>query len=932
MIRLLFALAFVVVLALPAGGQTVTGTTGAINGTVTDATKALLPGVSVTLTGPALMGNATAMSDTNGAFRFAAIPPGDYTLTFELAGFRTVARGGIHVGVGFTATVNTEMSPGNVAETVTVTGASPVVDTSTTNIVTRFEAEKLASLPGGRDFWAVVAQVPAVKMDRVDVGGNNALTQQSFTSYGLASSTGLNRNDVEGIRAGASNGSSADLYYTDYGSFAEIAVKAVGNTASMSSPGVLGQFVSKSGGNAYHGNIYADYQSEAMQATNIDDRQIAAGLQGAPGFDVRDLNRMEYFRDFNADLGGYVKKDRLWWYGAYRYTQTSQRYPNLIDEAQKSWNPVYTTKWTYNLDSRQKVIGYYQYTNKRQPDYLFGSTEIVTADALPDSAFPVKVMKGEYNATFGDSMFLEVRAGAYISDFTTNTKSSAPRVEDTGANTASGGVDSGKLTRSRPQVNGSLNYFRNGWGGTHTLKFGGEIMLDNLTDPFFGFGHPSNSVSYLNNGTATQVDLYLGQNISKSGLWTYAAYVDDSFQLNRRMTLVLGLRLDRYAPFLPEQDGPTGQHFDKVDPILTWNNWGPRLGLSTDLAGDGKTVVKVNYGQFWFYPSVNFGNGVNPNPSGWFIRYPWTDFNRNGHWDAAEEDRSVVLSVAGGSAATQMDPQLENSYVRQLSAYVEREVAAGFGVRSGVVWNGRRNPYGSVNVNRPLSAYSDPIDVQDPGPDGRLSTADDGDTITAYNLAPDALARGVTNLTRNLERSDADFYTLELAANKRESNRWSLLASFAYTWSQDAALGTGANFTPNQLINTDGDQNRFTTWQGKVSGTADLPKDFRLVPILRFQSGDPFGRTFVQRLNYGTATIKAEPRHAERGPNVTVFDLRTEKVFRPWGVRVVSFFDIYNIFNSNAEQVLTTSSGSSWLRPIAITPPRIARIGARLQW
>ena len=497
-------------------------------------------------------------------------------------------------------------------------------------------------------------------MDRVDVGGNNALTQQAFSSYGLASSTGLNRNEVEGIRAGASNGTSADLYYTDYGSFAEIAVKAVGNSASMSAPGVLGQFVSKSGGNAYHGNLYADYQSEALEATNISEEQVAMGLQGAPGFDVQDLNRMEYFRDFNVDLGGYIKKDKLWWYGAYRYTQTSQRYPNLIDEAQKSWNPVYTTKWTYNVDARQKLIGYFQYTNKRQPDYLFGSTTILKSDALPDSYFPVKVMKGEYNASIGSATFAEVRVGAYISDFTTKHKSTAPRIEDSGANTASGGVAGGKLTRSRPQINGSLSYFKDGWGGSHTFKVGGEVMKDNLTDPFPGYGNPSNSVSMLNNSVPTQVDLYLGPNVSKSGLWTYAAYADDSFRINQRVTLSLGLRLDRYVPLLPDQDGPTGtQHFNEVNPIIVWNNIGPRIGVSVDLLGDAKTVVKANYGTFWFYPSVNFGNGVNPNPSGWNVRYPWTDTNRNGFWDPGEENRSVVLSRRGGSAATAMDPDLQ---------------------------------------------------------------------------------------------------------------------------------------------------------------------------------------------------------------------------------------------------------------------------------
>jgi hypothetical protein len=145
-------------------------------------------------------------------------------------------------------------------------------------------------------------------------------------------------------------------------------------------------------------------------------------------------------------------------------------------------------------------------------------------------------------------------------------------------------------------------------------------------------------------------------------------------------------------------------------------------------------------------------------------------------------------------------------------------------------------------------------------------------------------------------------------------------------------LGAGNNFTPNVFINADEGVNKFTSWQAKVSGTLDLPMELRVIPIVRHQSGDAFGRVFQQRFNYGTASIKAKPRDAQRGPNVTVFDLRTEKSLRMWGARLVGFFDIYNIFNTNAEQVLTTSSGASWLRPIAITPPRIARIGARLQW
>src|SRR5262245_35494295 len=129
----LLALVFVAASGI-ARAQTVSPTAGAINGTVTDATKAVLPGVTVTLSGPAVMGTPTAVTDQKGFFHLSSLSPGDYRLRFELSGFGAVTRDGIHVSLGFTATVNVEMSPGSVAETITVSGASPVVDLQATNV------------------------------------------------------------------------------------------------------------------------------------------------------------------------------------------------------------------------------------------------------------------------------------------------------------------------------------------------------------------------------------------------------------------------------------------------------------------------------------------------------------------------------------------------------------------------------------------------------------------------------------------------------------------------------------------------------------------------------------------------------------------------------------------------------------------------------
>ena len=383
------ALCFIAVnVRVSAAAQTVTATTGAVNGIVTDSTKAVVPGVTVSLSGPSLMTTRTTLTDEAGAYRFSAVPTGDHTLTFELAGFGTIVREGIHVGLGFTATVNVEMSPGAVSDSVTVSG-SPVVDLSSTDVTTHFDSEKLASLPGARDFFAIVANTPGVALSKMDVGGNSALSLQEYTAYGLRATTGVNRNEVEGIRVGGANGAN-DNYLSDFASFAEIAITAVGHTAAMPVPGTLGQYVSKSGGNAYHGSLYADFQNDALEATNIDDDQIARGVSGGPGLDARDVNRLQRFRDFNADVGGYLKKGQ----GVVVRARTAPRRSNsdtrgCSTRRARSRPTVETGKVTYLLSPRQKLVGYLQHETFEQSSFFAASTSqpIETSDALPSLVF-----------------------------------------------------------------------------------------------------------------------------------------------------------------------------------------------------------------------------------------------------------------------------------------------------------------------------------------------------------------------------------------------------------------------------------------------------------------------------------------------------------------------------------------------------------------
>ena len=264
--RVLLALAAAVLLAVPSayaqgGGAS---STGSISGEVKDEQGGLLPGVTVSATSPAQIGTLTAVTNEAGIYRFPSVPPGEYALTYELAGFGPVKREAIRITLGFNAQVNVNLRVAALQETVTVSGESPVIDTSATRVQTNFDQQQLASLPNARDMWSLLATTPSVTLNRVDVGGATMGTQTTYFAYGYS---GQNRPLVEGINT--TEGTSAAGFYLDYGSFEEVFIGAAANSAEMPSSGVLTQFVSKSGGNTPSLSVYYDMEDDASRAATL---------------------------------------------------------------------------------------------------------------------------------------------------------------------------------------------------------------------------------------------------------------------------------------------------------------------------------------------------------------------------------------------------------------------------------------------------------------------------------------------------------------------------------------------------------------------------------------------------------------------------------------------------------------------------------------
>lgn len=394
----------------------VSATTGAINGKVTDDTGGVLPGVTVTVSSPSMQGTRTDVTNEEGSYRFPAVPPGDYKLQYELAGFGTVVREGVRVSLGFTATINIELKVASLQETVTVTGESPVVDVTSTTSATNFGEQKLASLPNARDFWTVLAAAPAVVLTRIDVGGSAAGTQTGYAVYDTKEDQ--HRPMVEGIVN--TEGTNAAGFYYDYGSIDEVAIQTKGHTAEMPWPGVWSNFVAKSGGNEYHGKTYADYQNKAIQQRNIDNSAtfLCPGRR-CGNLQPSDLNRLESYYDLNGDIGGYVKKDRLWWYGSLRDQNIKVLVPNFPVGPFETGLRNITGKATYALSQNNKLSAYGMWGLKSQPNrldtYLVGPTAArhTSADSTWKQRYWAHTYKLGYETVLNDQTFVELRTGQF---------------------------------------------------------------------------------------------------------------------------------------------------------------------------------------------------------------------------------------------------------------------------------------------------------------------------------------------------------------------------------------------------------------------------------------------------------------------------------------------------------------------------------------
>jgi hypothetical protein len=924
--------------------------TGSIAGVVTDSSNAILPGVTVSVSGEKLIGGLqTQATDASGSYRFDRLPPGSYHVRFELQGFKSLDRADIVVDATFVAAVNAKLEVGSVSETVTVTGESPTVDTRSNLQQTVMNQDILEGVPSGRDPWSVAKIIPGVQVSTYDVGGTQSIQQSSLSSHGS------NTNDVSYNIDGATvnwpgNGGGATMLYYDQGMFEEVNYMTSAIPAEVLVGGVSINMVTKDAGNKWRGNALYTFSSGCLSPTSpqpgcLESDNSQPAIQANPKF-LGNPTQTTY--DFNLAGGGALVQDRLWVNGAIRRWIVNKlvnaRNPDGTQAVDDNTLKNYSGKAVFAPSSNQKLMFSYNWNNK-----IRGHRRDTPPNIVPDIAALVQTnpasstqakYTGIHNKTVFESSF-SIMKGETDYAYQPGTPPTAVRLEDSVLDTANFAAQrQEEQPNSRIEFDNIVSYSKTGWGGDHLFKGGVQFArlyfddrYDVLNDMYliYNNGKPVSVREYNTPTEGINIDRVLG------------LFAQDSWTVASRLTLNLGMRFDHNVGILPAQSTPGGQFvgpfsIPESTPIrqnlAVW-----RIGLAFDPAGDGRTAFKASASRYALQVGIDRVTNVNP-LSVAFRTCPWTDPNNDGIAEPGEIQTSQCTAFPGPAIhyAGPDGPRWPHS--DEFTAGVEREVIRD--MRVGVMYYHRtnRDQIGPRNTAVPSSDYT-PVTVNVPnGPNGPTS-------VTVYNLASASYLPLSSIVFDNQPYLDTTYNGVEFTAAKRLSHRWQMVAGLTVGKNSGGlnAGGTGTGqSTANSADLNDPNNTLYPTgivgYDSKVafrlSGSYELPYQILVAGSLVSNGGFPYvstysvTRTVLPSLVRTSQTVFLSDRGDERQPPVTLVDLRFSRAFKFWqSRRIVPQIDIFNLFNSAslAPGGLNPAVGSTYLYPSAINAPRIARVG-----
>jgi hypothetical protein len=617
-----------------------------IAGEVKDTSGAVLPGVTVEASSPALIEKVrTAISDSNGRYRIEDLRPGEYTVTFTLPGFTTTRREQLIVGGTGVITVDADMRVGGVQETITVTGETPVVDITSTKREITLDNETMRALPSVRSYSYLLTTVPGLQTNV-----NNVNSGPVFAIFPIHGGRGVeSRLTVDGMNiSNPPGGNQPPNYVADIGNAQEVTMTTSGGLGESETAGLTMNIVPKQGGNSMSGLFFVSGFGEKMQSDNYTDELKNRGaIQPTP------LTRVY---DVNAAVGGPVVKDRAWYYFSARVQGSRQNILNTFYNQNagiaSAWTYVpdlsrpafydrtwenYTPRITWQASQRNKFSFSWdeQYVcRKCTGTASFSGSPVPNTSPEADGKgefSPQRVQSGRWSSPLTNKLLLEAGFGTTYYQWAGKENDPNPThdlVRVVGLNTPVI-PGSAPVTVTYRSQNWYENYTRgSNWAasasyvtGSHSAKVGYQGnywrddrgMFANTTSTAYTFlwdadnlrPNPSSITMYAN---GYQVNARARQD---------SFYVQDQWTLNR-LTLQGALRYDHPWSWFPETTEPAsrffpGATFEKADGVTGYNDITPRMGAAYDLFGNGKTALKVNLGKYLQGASVsNLGYGSNP--------------------------------------------------------------------------------------------------------------------------------------------------------------------------------------------------------------------------------------------------------------------------------------------------------------------------------
>jgi Carboxypeptidase regulatory-like domain/TonB-dependent Receptor Plug Domain len=987
--------------------------TGEIFGRVTDESGAVLPGVQVTITSPGLLQPLYAVTSDTGSFQFPRLEVGTYTVKFELPGFKTVVKEGIQVTVGFNANVSTVLGVSTVQETVTVTGESPIVDTKQTGTKQTFTLEQLQSVPSARDPWVILQQTAGIAMDRENIGGNMSGQQSNYVSRGANPTN--NKWSLDGVDITDMSATGASPSYYDFDAFQEMTINTGGVDVTQQTGGVGINLVTKSGGDSFRGSARFYNTNDAFESNNITDEMRRQGASSG--------NPIQNIDDYGVEAGGPIKRGRAWIWGSIGKQNVEVGVINFFQPTTQCQS-IKSDPLSYDIETVNGCLNTdlteLQTTNIKAEVLLFKGNRLNVFNNFAkkirnargaDDVHPIETTQRQraVSSDFGqwgwrtgpnptykvgdqwvlsDRLLMDVQyahvGNNFVLDFHEDPLTDVQPVfiVNSGLNMRSGSQS--VFVRPVNSINFNSNYFLpSSVGGDHAFKFG-AVWRDSLAE---SIGHTGgnatvrfpNQAAYDNNTCALGVSAGCAVNLTRDSHTIYrlsniSVFAQDTVT-HKRLSVQVGIRYDRNhdqalgasipaSPILPELLPAVS--FDGVDPGIVFNDFSPRIGLTYDLTGNGRTIARANYARY--YGQVGTGgvaSQVNP-LSAVTVRYPWYDINGDqiaqanevmpsngnfanyqslsGNWNPANPTRVGTQN--------HIDPDLKNDTTDEFIVGGSREIGRGFAVDFNYIWR---------RYDNFQSTFTDLLDANGQ-PTGQLVSSSDYlareytpvctvagarcETVTAYY--PSFQLGGISTLlnTPNFNRT---FNGIELSARKRMANRWLMNTSYSYN-STIQHYGAGSYQNPNNIDKRDGYQYDYATGGSgignvyvnakhmfKLSGLYQAPFDFNVSAFYNARQGYPFEAAVQVTTSLpnggGTPTILLDPIGENRLPTYQNLDLHLERPIGFGTFRLVPSFDVFNITNNNTIQALRGNQNANNANNIqAIVAPRVWRFGVRATW